>query len=127
MDKTKLITKYWNDVAEQNRDELRDYFLPEAQIKWHDTNELFTLDEYIIANSEYPGNWRGEVERIEVMGDTVITVTRVWAKDKSFTLHAVSFFKFENDKILALDEYWGECGDTPQWRLDKKIGKKIHN
>jgi len=125
MDKTKLITKYWNDALEQNRDELRDYFLPEAQVKWHDTNELFTLDEYIIANCEYPGNWRGEVQRIEVMGDTVITVTRVCAKDNSITLHAVSFFKFENDKILTLDEYWGECTDIPQWRQDKKIGKKI--
>ena len=38
----------------------------------------------------------------------------------------VSFFKFENDRILTLDEYWGECGDAPQWRLDKKIGKKIN-
>lgn len=125
MDKNQLITKYWHDVAEQNRDYLRDYFLPQAEIRWHDSNELFTLDEYIIANCEYPSNWQGEVERIEVMGDTVITVTRVWAKDNSIKVHAVSFFKFENDKILALDEYWGECGDIPQWRLDKKIGKKI--
>ena len=55
MDKAKFIIKYWHDVAEQNREQLGDYFLPKAEIRWHDTNELFTLDEYIIANCEYPG------------------------------------------------------------------------
>ena len=27
--------------------------------------ETITLDEYIKANCEYPGNWNGEIERIE--------------------------------------------------------------
>lgn len=125
MDKKQLLVQYWKYVASQNAYKLRDYFLPQAEIRWHDTNELFTLDEWIIANCEYPNKWEGEIERIEITENTVITVTKVWAKDDSITLHVVSFFKFENDKILTLDEYWGECGDIPQWRLDKKIGKKM--
>ena len=44
------------------------------------------------------------------MEDILITVTKVSAKDNSITLNALSFFKFENDRILTLDEYWGECG-----------------
>ncbi|MGG7177372.1 hypothetical protein ACQPU1_07275 [Clostridium paraputrificum] len=41
------------------------------------------------------------------------------------SFHAVSFIKFKNDKIVTLDEYWGDDGIAPQWRLVKKIGKPI--
>ena len=30
-----------------------------------------------------------------------------------------------DDKILSRDEYWGDDGIAPHWRLDKKIGKPI--
>jgi len=41
-------------VARQNADALSDYFAPYAIICWHDSNEQFTVDEYIRANCEYP-------------------------------------------------------------------------
>ena len=31
----------------------------------------------------------------------------------------------ENDKIVKLDEYWGDNGEIPQWRMIKNIGVKI--
>jgi hypothetical protein len=33
--------------------------------------------------------------------------------------------RFNDGKIVELDEYWGDDCKVPQWRLDKKIGKKI--
>ena len=56
------IDRFFKTVLSQNAEELRNFFQENAIIKWHCTNELFTLDEYIRANCEYPGNWNGEIE-----------------------------------------------------------------
>ena len=69
------------------------------------------------ANCDYPGSWCGEVERVEYIENTIITVTRVWSSKSSF--HVTSFFEMKDDKIKVLDEYWGEDGFVPQWRIEK--------
>lgn len=125
MNREELLILFWKDVAGQNATALKDYFTPTAYIRWNDTNEEFSVEEYIIANCEYPGDWSGKVERIELIGDLAITVTRVWLSDNSASFHVVSFFEFREDKIAVLNEYWGEDGSVPQWRLDKHIGRPI--
>lgn len=125
MDRKEILISFWQDVARQNESELKSYFTTDAYIRWNDTNEEFSVEEYIIANCEYPGDWHGEVERIELMNDLAITVTRVWLSDGSTSFHVVSFFEFQEDKIAVLNEYWGEDGAIPQWRLDKLIGRPI--
>ncbi|MDF2544977.1 MAG: hypothetical protein K0S47_4695 [Herbinix sp.] len=125
MDKKQLLIKYWNDIACQDADAIKDYFCNDAAIRWHCTNEFFNVDEFLIANCEYPGNWCSEVERIEEIGELVISVTRVWLTDESMSFHVTSFFRFQANKIAELDEYWGDDGNAPQWRLDKHIGSSI--
>lgn len=119
----KFINEFWKCVASQEKNKLRQYFCEDATIKWHCTNEHLDLDEYIIANCEYPGIWNSEVERLVQVDNNIITVTRVWTDKMSF--HVSSFFKIENSKIKELDEYFGDDGTAPQWRLDKHIGKSI--
>lgn len=119
------VLDFWKDVISQNEVNLRTYFLKNAIINWHNTNERFTPNEYIRANCEYPGYWCGEVEKIEIIGILAISVTRIWLSDNSISLHITSFIKFYDDKIITLDEYFSEDGIAPQWRLDKKIGKPI--
>jgi hypothetical protein len=119
------IYKFWKDVLEQNADAIKDYFDENAYINWHCTNEHFSVNEFIIANCEYPGDWDGEVERIEKINDLFITVTHVYSKDKALSFHVTSFIKVINDKIAAVDEYWADDGIAPKWRLDKHIGKAI--
>lgn len=119
------IYRFWKDVLEQNADTIKDYFDKNAYINWHCTNEHFNVDEFIIANCEYPGNWDGEVERVEKINDLFITVTHVYPKDKTLSFHVTSFIKVINDKIAAIDEYWADDGIAPNWRLNKHIGKAI--
>lgn len=119
------IKEYWSDVLRQDADAIRHYFDDNAYINWHCTNEHFTVDEFIRANCEYPGSWEGVVERIEQMGGLVVTVTQVYSGDKNISFHTVSFIKILNDKIVSVDEYWGDDGIAPQWRLDKNIGSPI--
>ena len=119
------IYKFWRDILEQNAENIKNYFHKDAYINWHCTNEHFTVDEFMIANCEYPGTWDGEVERVEMTNDLFITVTHVYSRDKTLSFHVTSFIKVINDKIAAVDEYWADDGIAPKWRLDKHIGKAV--
>lgn len=119
------VFDFWKDVLNQDELAIRKYFSESAYINWHCTNEHFTVDEYIIANCEYPGEWDGVVERIEVAKDSLITITNVWLRDYSLSFHVTSFFKFLDNKIVSLDECWAEDGSAPNWRLEKHIGSSI--
>ena len=119
------IKRFWKAVLAQDRDTIRMYFSDDAYVNWHCTNEHFTVEEFIRANCEYPGEWDGEVERIENAGDIVITATHVYPKDKSMSFHVISFIRTKQDKIISIDEYWSDDGDAPQWRQEMHIGKPI--
>ena len=119
------VCSFLKVVLLQDEQKIRSYFHKDAYVNWHCTNEHFNVDEYIIANCEYPGDWDGTVERLEVLGDLYITVTKVYPKDRSAYFHVVSFIRTENDKIVSMDEYWADDGSAPQWRLDKHIGTAI--
>ena len=119
------IHKFWKAVLVQDEKAIRKYFHNDAYINWHCTNEHFNVDEFIIDNCKYPGDWGGRVERVEVLNDLIVTVTNVYPKDRSASFHVTSFIKTQGDKIVSIDEYWADDGNAPQWRLDKHIGKAI--
>lgn len=119
------IKEFWNAVLKQDAEKLRTFFHDSAYVNWHCTNEHFTVSEYIIANCEYPGDWDGTIERIETVGNLIITAVKVFPVTKEVSFHVVSFMEIENDKIIAMNEYWGDDGSAPQWRLDKHIGTTI--
>ena len=120
-----VIKEFWKAIVQQKPDEIRSYFKETAIIRWHNTNEEFTLEEFIKVNCEYPGNWDCKVERIEEIGDVIITVTKVFSTDSYISVHATSFLRMEDGKIASMGEYWGDDGETPKWRLDMEIGKRM--
>lgn len=117
------INAYWKDALAQDRQAMAGYFRPDAVIRWHCTNEQFTVPEFIRANCEYPGEWDGNIERTERSGDLLVTAVHVFPKDRSASFHVVSFFRLEDGKIAALDEYWGDGGEPPAWRKNLGIGR----
>lgn len=119
------IEDFWKNVLEQNAEGLKGYFHKNAYVNWHNTNEHFTAEEFIRANCEYPGKWAGEIERKETAGNLIITATHVYSRDKALSFHVTSFIRAEGDRIASIDEYWGDDGQPPQWRLDKHIGAPI--
>lgn len=120
-----FLKNYWKAVLEQDEKTLPDFFKEDALIRWHNTNEEFTVQEFVRANCEYPGEWDGSVQRVECAGNIMITAAHVHTKDGTLSFHVVSFFKMEEGRIAEVDEYWGDDGPAPAWRLDKKIGRKI--
>lgn len=119
------LSRYWEAALKQDAKTMREFFHKDAFINWHNTNERFTVEEFIRANCEYPGEWDGKIERIEQIHDLYITVTHVYSSDQKSSFHVTSFIRLENDKIALIDEYWGDDGTAPQWRLDKHIGAPI--
>lgn len=119
------IRKFWDAALRQDEQELRKYFHKEAYVNWHCTNERFTVDEFMIANCEYPGDWDGTIERIEWLDDLIITAVRVYPKDKSASFHVTSFIQTADEKIISMDEYWADDGEAPQWRRDRHIGTPV--
>ncbi|MDK4521271.1 nuclear transport factor 2 family protein [Fusobacterium necrophorum] len=119
------IEEYWESTLKQRAEEMRKFFHPKAKVRFHNTNEEFTVDEFIEINCEYPGSWNGVIERIEKIGRIQIIVVQVFDREQNLFFHVTSFMEIEEDKIISIDEYWGEDGCPPQWRLDKKIGKRI--
>ena len=119
------IHAYWDAVLKQDADAMRAFFQDTAYINWHCTNEHFTVDEFIRANCEYPGEWDGAVERVECIGSLIVTAVNVFTRSRELSFHVVSFIHINDGKIDSIDEYWGDDGPAPQWRLDKKIGSAI--
>ena len=119
------VDSFWKDILEQNRDSLMNYFFPDAVIRWHCTNEQFSVSEFIRANCDYPGEWDGTIERVEENDNHIVTVVNVYPKNRSASFHVVSFMELKDDRVLTLDEYWADDGDAPAWRKNMGIGKPI--
>lgn len=113
-------------VLAQQPEAIRPFFHRDAYINWHCTNEHFTVDEYITANCEYPGQWDGQVERVEALGQLLVAVTHVYTRDKRLSFHVTSFIRLEDERIATLDEYWAEDTPAPQWRQSLHLGCGIH-
>lgn len=121
------VIALWNDMNNKDWNNIHSYFNDKAKINWNNTNEEFNLEEYARANCEYPGDWSIKIERLDCIGSLVISVVKVHLKNVDVSFHGISFFEFNNDKINLLNEYWGDDGKVPQWRIDKQIGKPINN
>ena len=119
------IEALWVAIIEQKADVLRTFFHKDAYINWHCSNEHFTVEEYIQANCEYPGKWYGKIERMVSVGDLTILVGNILSKDNSWSLHVVSFIRIKDNKIISMDEYYGDDELPPQWRVEKNIGIPI--
>lgn len=120
------IKEFWDAVLRQDAAAIRGFFHPTAFVNWHNTNEHFTVEEFIRANCEYPGEWDGTVEQLITTDTHIITATHVYSKDGNFSFHATSFIRVVDGKIASIEEYWGDDADAPQWRRDKHIGTRIN-
>lgn len=119
------IQQYWAAAVAQDANRMRTFFRTDAIIRWHNTNEQFTVEEFLRANCEYPGTWHGELERTEQLHDLLISVAHIYSVEPAESHHVVCFMQLKDGRIAAMDEYWGEDGTAPQWRLEKAIGTAI--
>ena len=108
--------RYWRDCIGQDRDALRTWFLPYARIVWPCTDEVFTVEEFLIANCDYPGDWTGELLQVTPTPTGAVTEVRIASADGQYSCHAASIFTLHQGKIASLTEYYADDGPPPAWR-----------
>jgi hypothetical protein len=118
----KIVRRFWGDIDARRWDNLAAYFYKKARIELPNTGERFNALGFRDLNSNSPGYWHVEIEKIIRAGRLVISVVKVANNASSF--HATSFFTFRGKKILSLLEYWGE-DDGPYRRHVKNVPKMI--
>ncbi len=106
------LQAYWDAVLRQDAQAMETFLAPNAVVNWH---------------CEYPGQWEGEIQRVEPIPGGIAAVVHVYSADRALSFHAVAFVRLTDGKITQLDEYWGDDGPAPQWRQDKNIGRKIRD
>ncbi len=84
---------------------LKGYFHNDAKIRWHNTNEEFSVEEFIIVNCEYPGKWKGEILRINNIDNLYIIVVKIIELEINISFYVVSYIEFKDDLIISVDEY----------------------
>ena len=75
------FAQYWRDCICQDRESLRAWFWPDARIIWPCTEEVFTVEEFLIANCEYPGAWSGELLHVTPTPMGAVTEVRIASAD----------------------------------------------
>ncbi len=123
------LSEYWSAIISGDYPAISSFFLPEAHVYWHNTNECFTVDEFVRVNKVYPGLWKAEIQyelRIgEFNEELVICAVRVFSETSGKSFHCCSAIQLHGDLISVINEYWGEDGPPPEWRAEMKIGSPI--
>ncbi|MDR1794974.1 MAG: nuclear transport factor 2 family protein [Erysipelotrichaceae bacterium] len=114
---------FFEAIVSQNAKALQQYFSGDAEIFWYNTNEVFSLSEYIRANCEYPGKWQGELEVSEFTGTKGLLIYRVF--DEKIACRCVCFLTLKESLIRKMEEYWADITPPPSWRQEMKIGAPI--
>jgi len=123
------VHDFFDAVVRQDAEKLRTFFEPDALIFWTNTNEQFTVDEYIRVNCEYPGKWNGHIDEWHIIAGyekKMVFEAKVWndVGAASRTVSIISFGDTENELIQQLVECWGDVSEPPEWRQKMNIGKR---
>lgn len=119
------LQAFYRAVLAQDAHALRGFFQPDAWVEWPCSNERFTVEEYIRANCEYPGEWDGEIEQAIQCENEIAAAAHVYLRDQSASFHAAAFIRLKEGKIASMVEYWGDDGSAPAWRREMRIGRPI--
>ena len=122
MDMERFAKRYWKCVADQDP-MMEKCFAPEAVIRWHTTDEEFTVAEFVRAHCERPGRRKMVIERMNRIGEHLVTVVHFWMEGNSY--YVTSFFQMHRGRIVMLEEYWGQNVPAPEWRREAGIGTII--
>jgi ketosteroid isomerase-like protein len=110
-----LVTRLWKLFDAGEFEKALPLLHPAFTAEWPQSRERMTSPAAFIAvNRNYPGRWRCHLRRVVEAGTE--TVTEVEVTDGRTVVHAVSFFEFEDDKIIRLREFWADPFEAPAWR-----------
>jgi len=111
-----LIQQYWEWFSQGKYFQAGALMAPDAVIRWPNTGEEFSREQFIAVNQNYPGCWRITLEKLLPACETVITIAKIDSLDSPQSFYAVSFFAVKEGLISEITEYWGENTPPPSRR-----------
>lgn len=113
-----IVREFWKIFDDARYDDVVELLWPDCRVYWPNTRELFKGREKLVdVNKRYPGRWHIEIMDVIPKDDMVVSVVRVYSKEKKESFYATSFFKFKDGLITEITEYWGEITEPPAWRI----------
>ncbi|MFR5526920.1 MAG: hypothetical protein ACLTJG_18715 [[Clostridium] innocuum] len=113
-----IVHAYWNAIHELRFQDVRELFCDTAEITWPNTEEVFTLDEFIAVNEAYPGEWEEEVLKC-TNRDMIISETMV----KGWCILRLGFFiTGEGKSPPGVLDGSGSCPGMEKRAVEKQIG-----
>lgn len=120
-----LVRKFWVLVSDGLFDEAGKLMDKDASVWLPNSREVFRgRDKYVTFNKKYPGRWIISIDKMISKNDTVISIVKVEAEDKSTSLYATSVFTIKNNLITDITEYWGDNGEPPEWRTEESLSER---
>jgi predicted SnoaL-like aldol condensation-catalyzing enzyme len=118
------VKEFWKVFDDGRYDDVSGLLHPDCNVYWPNTREVFRGREKLInVNKRYPGRWYIDIVDIVSKTDLVISVVRVYSKEKEQHFYATSFFKFKDGLISEITEYWGENTEAPAWRIAEGLSE----
>ena len=118
------VRRFWKIFNEARYDDVAELLHHDCSVYWPNTRELYRgRDKLIDVNKKYPGRWYIDIVDVVGKGELVISVVRVYSKENEHSFYATSFFKFKNDLIAEITEYWGEITTAPAWRIAEGLSE----
>lgn len=112
----RTVRAMWAAFQRRDWPAARALMADDLRATWWTSGERFTSAEgFIAAQSEYPEGWTIRLLEMAPLQDgRVMTLVRVDHPPQAF--YATSFFLVDDDRILAVDEYWATAEPPPAWR-----------
>ena len=109
-----LVVGLWTAMETRDWSTLELVLAPMFRAEFPQSGERFDRTGFVRLNREYPGDWHIRVISIVNGGDCIVTEVEVDIDGR--TDRAVSFFRVQEGKIVALREFWPEPFAAPEWR-----------
>lgn len=112
----RAVQRWWTALQARDWVRARDCLHPEVEARWWTSGERFSgADALVQVNANYPEGWTIHLLEVEHLEDgRVMSIARVDHPPHSF--FANSFFRLDDGRITALDEYWATVEEPPAWR-----------
>lgn len=120
----RIVERFWKIFDAARYDDVAALLQLDCNVYWPNTRELFRGRQKLIdVNKRYPGRWHIEIVDIISKNELVVSVVRVYSKEKKQSFHATSFFKFKDGLIAEITEYWGENTNPLPWRIAEGLSE----
>lgn len=122
VERTGWVRALWARMQARDWIGARALFTAAATSVWWTSGERFIgRDAILRVNEIYPEGWTIHVLEVTALADgRVHAVVRVEQPPQRFFANAL--YRFEGDRIAAVDEYWATWQAPPDWRSAEALG-----